>query len=135
YAPNPGIGFEGGPVALTETGGRAEAQKDRLEAGQRREGRERLFTSHFLVVERRRADLAEREGFVQIASVITMLDRPAAVRHPRTGLEILAVERHRLPAPVVRRAAEIAQADGIERRISGAVGLAVMEGLNLRLRV
>src|SRR5690606_12146405 len=87
------------------------------------------------VIERPGAELAHRSSLVEIPKVLAIGNRPTAVGHPSAQGEVLGIEERGLSLPVIRRAPEITQTHGMERRIGRAARLASVQGLDLGLGI
>ena len=102
YAPR---ALQLGPELLPEAHGRAEVERTRHNA-RRIERQDPRGPGVARVVEG--LDLEDLGGPSVVRHEVGLADRPAARRHPGTGLEVDRVERTAPALPVVRRAAEIA---------------------------
>ncbi|MCC2664443.1 MAG: hypothetical protein K0S35_2365 [Geminicoccaceae bacterium] len=76
------------------------------------------------------ADLTEITGHLVVGREVGAPERPAAVGDPGPDLEVEVLEREAVPAPMVRRAAEVAQA-GIVGLVGRTDRLAPIELLHV----
>ena len=74
-------------------------------------------------------DLAERAGLGIVPSQIVILERPAAVRDPRPGLQIYGIERTAPSAPGVRAAAKVTKTANVQGVIVESDVAPLIEGL------